>query len=118
MGMWGFGRGLAEHNSFGQQCADELLARGAQVVDFDWSNKEQYAAALKDVKTVFCSLPHIQDWSDAFPAFLRECKAKKVEHFVKVSFLRSTHSFKGVAHIAKQYRDNVPVRTMDGPTTC
>ena len=39
----------------------------------------------------------------------KEEAAKKVEHFVKISFLRPTHAFKGVAEIARQYRDNVPV---------
>ena len=112
VGIWGFDSGRLAENSFGKQCADELLARGAEVIDFDWSHPELYGKALKDVKTVFCSLPHIRDWSDAFPAFLRQCKAKKVEHFVKISFLRPTHSFKGVARIAKQYRDNVPVRAL------
>ena len=97
-------------------CADELMARGAEVVDFDWSSPEQFTHALKNVKTVFCSLPHIRNWSDAFPAFLRACKTKKVEHFVKISFLRPTHAFKGVAQIAKQYRDNVPFVAFHG--TC
>lgn len=79
------------------------------MVEFDWADQSQYGPALKDVKTVFCSLPHIKGWADAFPAFLTECKARKVEHFVKISFLRPTHAFKGVAEIARQYRDNVPV---------
>lgn len=110
VGIWGFGRGLLADNSFGKQCADELVSRGAEVIDFDWSNPDQYDTALQGVKTVFCTIPHIRNWSEAFPAFLRQCKTRKIEHFVKISFLRPTHSFKGVARIAKQYRDNVPVR--------
>ena len=116
VGIWGYDSGAFAQNSFGKQCADELLERGAEVVDFDWSNPDQFTTALKDVKTVFCSLPHIRNWTDAFPAFLRACKLRKVEHFVKISFLRPTHSFKGVAQIAKQYRDNVPFVAFHG--TC
>lgn len=40
-------------------------------------------------------------WSDVFPAFLRTCKQKKIEHFVKVSFLRNTST-------GEKYRSNVP----------
>lgn len=65
---------------------------------------------------MFCTIPHIPGWADAFPAFLRECKLKKVEHFVKISFLRATHSFKGVAESARQYRENVPFASFHG--TC
>jgi uncharacterized protein YbjT (DUF2867 family) len=108
VGIWGYDSGAFADNSFSKQCADELMERGAEVVDFDWSNIDEFSTALKDVKTVFCSLPHIRNWTDAFPAFLRACKHRKVEHFVKISFLRPTHAFKGVAQIAKQYRDNVP----------
>jgi NAD(P)H dehydrogenase (quinone) len=44
------------------------------------------------------------------------CKQKKVEHFVKISFLRTTEEFKGVAEIAQMYRDNVPFVAFHG--TC
>jgi hypothetical protein len=37
-----------------------------------------YARALAGVKTVFCTMPHMQGWADAFPAFLKECKANKL----------------------------------------
>ena len=36
-----------------------------------------YARALVGVKTVFCTMPHMQGWTDAFPAFLKECKVMK-----------------------------------------
>jgi uncharacterized protein YbjT (DUF2867 family) len=65
---------------------------------------------------VFCTIPHIPNWSDAFPAFLTKCKQKKVEHFVKLSFLRPTTEYKGVAEIAQMYRDNVPFASFHG--TC
>lgn len=107
VGIWKGDRDNMDNN-FGQLCADELEKLGAEVIEFDWADTDQYAAVLSGVKTVFCSLPHIQGWSEVFPAFLRTCKEKKVEHFVKVSFLRATHAFKGVAECAKQYRDNVP----------
>lgn len=116
VGMWGYTSGRMMGHTFAQQCADELLARGAEIVDFDWSHPDRYEEILQDVKTVFCSLPHIQNWADAFPAFLAACKVKKVEHFVKISFLRPTHSFKGVSAMAKQYRDNVPFVAFHG--TC
>ena len=95
-------------DSFGAKCAEELIKRKIEVINFDWSNPSQYDDALRDVKTVFCSLPHIKNWADVFPTFLAKCKAHKVEHFVKLSFLRATHAFKGVAEIARTYRDNVP----------
>jgi len=114
VGMWGYDSGRLSENSFGKQCADELVARGATIVDFDWSHPNKYETILKGVKTVFCSLPHIQNWADAFPAFLRACKVGKVEHFVKISFLRPTHTFKGVAEISRQYRENVPFVAFHG----
>ena len=75
-----------------------------------------YALALKDVKTVFCTLPHIADWADVFPSFLRQCKHNKIEHFVKISFLRATHAFQGVSEMARMYRENVPFVSFHG--TC
>lgn len=116
VGIWKGDRDDGNPQSFGQQCADVLEAKGAEVVEFDWANPDQYGAVLKDVKTVFCNLPHIKGWSDFFPKFLSECKQRKVEHFVKISFLRPTHAFKGVAEIARQYRDNVPFVSFHG--TC
>ena len=71
---------------------------------------------MEGVKTVFCTLPHIEGWADVFPSFLKSCKTKKIEHFVKLSFLRPTHAFKGVAEIARQYRENVPFVAFHG--TC
>jgi hypothetical protein len=56
-----------------------------------------------------CTIPHLGGWAEYFPAFLSAAKTKKVEHFVKVSFLRITDEYKGVTEIAQTYRDNVPV---------
>lgn len=75
-----------------------------------------FDAALSGVKTVFCTLPRLKGWSDSFPAFLRKCKSKKVEHFVKVSFLRPTHAWKGISATARQYRESVPFVNFHG--TC
>lgn len=101
---------------FGPKIADLLKEKGAEIVEFDWSKEEDYVPALKGVKTVFCTIPHMHGWADAFPCFLKQCKKQKVEHFVKVSFLRPTHSFKGVAETARQYRQNVPFVAFHG--TC
>lgn len=65
---------------------------------------------------MFCTIPHIEKWSDAFPQFLSKAKEKKVEHFIKISFLRTTDEYKGVAEIAQAYRDNVPFVSFHG--TC
>jgi uncharacterized protein YbjT (DUF2867 family) len=113
VGIW---KGDREHDdqSFGQQCADALKAKGAEVIDFDWTSEADYETALKGVKTVFCSLPHVEGWSDVFPAFIKVCKQKKVEHFVKISFLRPTHDWKGVSTAARQYRESVPFVSFHG----
>lgn len=101
---------------FGKDVADVLTSKGAEVIEFDWSNEKDFANALDGVKTVFCTLPHIEKWADVFPAFLRACKDMKVEHFVKISFLRPTHEFKGIAEAARMYRERVPFVSFHG--TC
>jgi len=103
-------------NNIGEDCAKILEDKGAEVIEFDWANDEDYNLALENVKTVFCTIPHIKGWADAFPSFLKMCKEKRVEHFVKISFLRPTHSFKGVAESARQYREQVPFAAFHG--TC
>lgn len=89
-----------KEETFAQKCAKTLEAKGAEIVDFDWSNNESHKSTLKGVNTVFCTIPHMDHWADVFPAFLKVCGETKVEHFVKVSFLR-----KGSA--AASYRDHV-----------
>jgi NAD(P)H dehydrogenase (quinone) len=42
----------------------------------------------------------MDEWSSVFPEFLEVCKQSKVEHFVKISFLRNS--------AGDQYRKNVP----------
>jgi len=115
VGVWRGDRQSSERGFVGE-IESMLVEKGAQVIEFDWSKEEDYARALVGVKTVFCTMPHMQGWADAFPSFLKECKVKKVEHFVKISFLRPTHSFKGVAETARQYRQNVPFVAFHG--TC
>jgi uncharacterized protein YbjT (DUF2867 family) len=109
VGIWKGDRLIGGDNSLGQKVADLLESKGAEVVDFDWSNEDDYGKALEGVKTVFCSLPHMQGWADVFPAFLRKCKDNKVEHFIKLSFLR-----KGDA--GERYRETVPFVNFHG--TC
>lgn len=87
--------------AFANQIAAVLEAKGAEIVEFDWSDIDSYGLALEGVKSVFCTIPHMKEWSDIFPSFIRTCKHKKIEHFVKISFLR-----KGEA--ADLYRKNVP----------
>ena len=43
----------------------------------------------------------MESWAETFPIFLKKSKELKVEHFIKVSFLRNTD-------IAEKYRLNVP----------
>mmetsp|Transcript_21376 Transcript_21376/g.27637 ORF Transcript_21376/g.27637 Transcript_21376/m.27637 type:complete len:352 (-) Transcript_21376:244-1299(-) len=116
VGVWkGDRQGMDK--SFGDNVAEKLEQMGAEVIEFNWANESDYAFALQGVKTVFCTLPHIEGWADVFPTFLKTCKTQKnVEHFVKLSFLRPTHDFKGVAQIARMYRDNVPFVAFHG--TC
>jgi len=61
VGIWKGDR-LEGEKSFGQQVADVLEAKGAEVVDFDWACEEDYNNAVRGVKTVFCSLPHMENW--------------------------------------------------------
>ena len=99
----------AGDKTFADKIADILTEKGAEVIDFDWSDDTSFAEAVRGVKTVFCSLPHMEGWADVFPSFLRTCKTKKVEHFIKLSFL--SHSAAG-----DQYRANVPFVRFHG--TC
>ena len=71
---------------------------------------------MDGVATVFCSLLHLEGWSSVFPSFIKMCKKKNVEHFVKISFLRPTHALKGVTAAASQYRESVPFVSFHG--TC
>mmetsp|Transcript_279 Transcript_279/g.681 ORF Transcript_279/g.681 Transcript_279/m.681 type:complete len:360 (-) Transcript_279:462-1541(-) len=74
-----------------------LKDKGAEVIEFDWTKPESQEEALAGVKTVFCSLPHMDTAIDTFSSFIQKCKAHKVEHFVKISFLHN-----------ERYRTEVP----------
>jgi NAD(P)H dehydrogenase (quinone) len=87
--------------TFADSIADLLAYKGAEVIDFDWSDPTGFEIALKGVKTVFCSIPHMDGWADVFPQFLKVCRSSKVEHFVKISFIRNNA-------MGDQYRANVP----------
>jgi len=100
VGIWKGERELgpgSKDKNFADNIADLLESKGAEVVDFDWTDAACYAPVLKDVKTVFCTLPHMEAHADAFTEFVKSCKERKVEHFIKVSFLHNT-----------TYRSNVP----------
>ena len=72
---------------------------------------------MTGVKTVFCTLPHIEGWAGVFPSFLKVCKQMKIEHFVKISFLRPINVLsEGVSATARMYRENVPFVAFHG--TC
>jgi NAD(P)H dehydrogenase (quinone) len=101
VGVWrgerdaGAGKG---NHEFVDNIIKMLEAKGAEVVDFDWTDPMCFDSVLKGVKTVFCSLPHMEAHQDAFVGFVVACKEKKVEHFVKISFLHND-----------EYRKNVPL---------
>jgi hypothetical protein len=104
VGVWKGERKLgpgAENDCFASNIANILAAKGAEVVDFDWTDETTYENALKNVQTVFCTIPHMDQWASVFPAFLGKCKALNIEHFVKVSFLRHTDA-------GDRYREAVP----------
>lgn len=90
----------ADDSNFGEKCAQRLISKGADVIDFDWKDESTYATALAGVKTVFCTIPHMDEWASVFPTFLSACQTAKVEHFVKISFLEN--------HAGDEYRKNVP----------
>jgi uncharacterized protein YbjT (DUF2867 family) len=87
----------AGDKGFVEGIVNVLKEKGAEVVDFDWTDPMCYDTVLKDVKTVFCSLPHMDSHQAMFTGFLASCKTKKVEHFIKLSFLHND-----------SYRNNVP----------
>ena len=88
VGIWRGDRDVGD-KSLGQKAADELTAKGATVVNFDWSNPDGFQEALSGVTSIFCTIPHMQGWQEVFPAFLSMAKQCKVEHFVKISFFQS-----------------------------
>lgn len=99
----------AGNSSFAQNISDVLTAKGAEVIPFDWTDETCFESALTGVKSVFCTLPHTENWAAIFPTFLQVSKHKKVEHFVKISFLEHTEA-------ADAYRKNVPFVKFHG--TC
>jgi len=93
----GNGSAAAGNNDFVDNICKVLQAKGAEIIAFDWTKPESQEAALQGVKTVFCSLPHMETSIDTFTHFLQKCKRHKVEHFVKLSFLHN-----------EEYRHQVP----------
>lgn len=101
VGIWYGDRQIGGEKSLAENVTEILKAKGAECVAFDWNDKASFKENLKGVKTVFCTIPHMQNWSDVFPAFLNNCKAAKVEHFVKMSFFKA-------GDVSNPYRQNVP----------
>jgi uncharacterized protein YbjT (DUF2867 family) len=102
VGIWKGEREIGpgtEDSEFTGRISFLVKEKGGEVIEFDWKDEETYKAALKGCKTVFCTIPHVSDWQSVFPAFLNACKEKKVEHFVKISFLRN--------HVGEEYKKNV-----------
>ncbi|KAG7336573.1 NmrA family protein [Nitzschia inconspicua] len=93
----GNGSAAAGNNDFVDNICKVLEAKGAEIVAFDWTKDESQEMALQGVKTIFCSLPHMDTSIDTFTRFLQKCKHHKVEHFVKLSFLHN-----------EEYRHQVP----------
>jgi uncharacterized protein YbjT (DUF2867 family) len=89
VGIWKGDRVVGGDKSLGEKTEEALKAKGAECVPFNWADESTYAEALSGVKTVFCTIPRMEGWAEAFPAFIRACKRAQVEHFVKISFFHA-----------------------------
>lgn len=59
--------------------ANLLRQKGADVIDFDWTDPASVDNALSGgVKTIFCTLPHMDSQIDNFTAFVQKAKGRKV----------------------------------------
>ena len=70
----------------------EMVEGGAAVVEFNWDKESTFAKALEGVKTVFCVLPHRDNWEQQFSSFVDACRAAGVKNFVKLSFCHALSS--------------------------
>lgn len=68
---------------------EDMHSNSTEFVPFDWEKEDTYEAALKDVKTVFVTLPMTADFDKHFPHFLQHCTANHVKKIVKLSFYHS-----------------------------
>jgi NAD(P)H dehydrogenase (quinone) len=75
---------------------EEMGLKGAEIADFSWDREDTYANALKDVKSVLCTVAYTKDWMKHFPIFLEACKMAGVKHFVKLSFYNPHEAFNEV----------------------
>jgi len=79
----------------------EKEIRAVDMVHFIWEDEDTYAAALKDVKTVFVTLPiKPTDWDRHFPRFLKACIKHRVTQIVKLSFF---HAINAKTHSSQNY---------------
>jgi uncharacterized protein YbjT (DUF2867 family) len=109
VGVWYGDRQIGDDKSLAENVAEVLTEKGAEVVAYDWSDEASFKTALHGVKTVFCTIPHMENWNVVFPSFLHCCKDAKIEHFVKISFF-------GAGRVDSPYRQNVPFVKFHG--TC
>jgi len=83
---------------------EDMNKLGAEVADFAWKEDETYAHALKDIKTVFITPPHHEEWEKEFELFLKACQEADVKHIVKMSFCRASESI-----LDKNLLEHVPL---------
>lgn len=87
----------------------KLADAGAEAVIFDWNNVETYDKALEGVKSVFISLPHLDNWEQNFQTFMDKAKAAGVQNFVKLSFYHALASASdGMASFGHMHRTDDP----------
>lgn len=89
VGVWKGPREPGVSQDVGQLVSLELERKGATVIKFDWTDEEAYTMALAGVKSVFCTIPHMEENDEtnaSFVNFVKACRTAGVEHFVKTSF--------------------------------
>ncbi|GKY92502.1 hypothetical protein MPSEU_000220600 [Mayamaea pseudoterrestris] len=72
---------------------EDMGLKGAEIAVFSWDREDTYANALKDVKSVLCTVAYTKDWQKHFPVFLDACETAGVKHFVKLSFYNPHEAF-------------------------
>jgi len=74
------------------QSMGDMAEGGASIVEFNWDKEYTFAKALEGVKTVFCVMPHHENWEKQFNSFLDACRVAGVKNFVKLSFYHALTS--------------------------
>ena len=102
---------------------EDMHSNSTEFVPFDWEKEDTYEPALKDVKSVFVTLPMTADFDKHFPHFLQHCTANNVKKIVKLnlrSFLRKEQTNKlrkieCTVKIINMYRIHVDSEQILGP---